>query len=74
MTTGVWYSIPKKIKVNRKEGEFDAVRIEEGYASSDRNILGLGGGLTLPEVEDLLWACKQAVSLLKTGHLIRQKI
>ena len=67
---GVWYMIPKLIQIDRGEGDEPAVEISQGFANNTMlNSLGVDGGLTLREVEDLAWRVKQATHLLKHGRL-----
>ena len=68
----VWFMIPKLIKVNRGSGDEPAIEILQGFANNkDLTRLGVDGGLTLKEAEDLLWRIKQGIHLLKHGKLLR---
>ena len=69
----VWYTLPKSTTVDRGEGDEPAIRIEAGLGNSSiHNTLGLDGGLTLKEAEDLAWRLKQGVHFLKHGKLPQQ--
>lgn len=69
----VWFTIPKKTTVERDSTE-EAVQIDQGFANNRQvNVLGVDGGLTLSELEDLLWRVKQGIHLLKTGKILISK-
>ncbi|KKM07040.1 hypothetical protein LCGC14_1737940 [marine sediment metagenome] len=69
----LWYGIPKLTTVDRGEGKEQAVVISQSDSHdvklTQTTTLGIDGGLTLREAEDLLWRMKQAVHLLKHGKL-----
>ena len=68
----LWHTIPKKITLRRGEGE-DAIRVEQRFGNlKGTTNLGLDGGFTLKEAEDLAWRLKQGIHLLKYGKLPRQ--
>lgn len=70
----VFFGIPKEITVDRGDGEEKAMSISQGYSSTSASqTLGLDGGLTLSEAEDLLWRIKQGIHLLKTGRTLKPK-
>ena len=69
----VWATIPKLTEVDRGEGKEPAAKIQLCWGNNlERTTLGTDGGLTLAEVEDLGWRCKQAIQLLKTGKIRNQ--
>ncbi len=69
----LWYTIPEKIMLERNEGERDAIRIEQGFGNGSNTVgLGIDGGFTLSEAEDLLFRLKQGIHLLKYGKLPKQ--
>ena len=69
----VWATIPKLTEVDRGDGKEPAAKIQLGGGNNpERATLGMDGGLTLAEVEDLEWRCKQAIQLLKTGKIRKQ--
>ncbi|KKL48559.1 hypothetical protein LCGC14_2324330 [marine sediment metagenome] len=66
----IWYAIPKSVTVDRGDGDEHAIRIEVGLGNgSIRSSLGMDGGLTLKEAEDLAWRLKQGIGLLKNGKI-----
>lgn len=68
-----WYTIPKLITVDRGAGDEPAVSISQGFGGHyPLNKLGMDGGLTLKEVEDLQWRLKQGIQLLKHGKIRKQ--
>lgn len=72
----LWFMIPKLTKVDRGNGEEQAISIGQGQGSSGNltmlGVGGSGGGFTLQEAEDLMWRLKQGVQLLKHGKIRKQ--
>ena len=69
----VWYTIPRSTTVDRGDGDEPAIHIEESFSTGMiSRVLGIDGGLTLKEVEDLVWRLKQGVQLIKHGEISRQ--
>lgn len=69
----LWYTIPRKITLERSGEERDAIRIEQGFGNNSNTISqGIDGGFTLSEAEDLLWRLKQGIHLLKYGKIPHQ--
>lgn len=69
-----WFTIPKLDKVDRGNGEVDAISINSGFGKSSNLIaIGVDGGLTLEELEQLEWRIKQGIHLIKTGKLLKSK-
>jgi len=69
----VWFTIPKRVNVDRKNGEEVGAKIEMHYDGTHMyESLGLNGGLTMPEIEDLQWRLKQAAQVIKTGKIGQQ--
>ncbi len=74
MKANVWFTIPKENTVTRGSTEEKAVRINQGFANSPEvNVLGVDNGLTLSELENLLWRVKQGIHLLRYGKLLGSK-
>lgn len=69
----LWYTIPKQATVNRWGDDEPAMALSQGFGGTDNLIaMGMDGGLTLKEAEDLQWRLKQGIHLLKYGKLPRQ--
>ena len=69
----MWWTIPKLVEVDRGEGDVPAIRIERGWSgTSTKDAIGMDGGLTLKEGEELAWRLKQGIHLLKHGKLPNQ--
>ena len=74
MAMRAWFTIPKKVTVDRDDGELEAVKIQQGYGSPMMLMdVGIDGGLTLDEAEDLQWRLKQGIQLLKQGKIRNQR-
>ena len=70
----LWYGIPKLTTVDRGTGDEPAVSIIQGLGELKlKTAMGIDGGLTLSEVQDLQWRLQQATQLLKSGKIRRQK-
>lgn len=68
------FGIPKKITVDRGAGDEEAMSISQVYERGGTNqTIGLDGGLTLKEAEDLLWRLKQGIHLLKHGRILKSR-
>ncbi len=69
----LWYTIPKLTTVDRGTGDEQAVLIYQGFGEHNTSKpLGIDGGLTLKETEDLEWRLKQGIQLLKLGKIRKQ--
>jgi len=60
----LWFTSPKEVTTTRGKG----IQIEQSSGNSNHSILGVDGGLTLSEAEDLLWRLKQGIDLLIRKH------
>ena len=66
----LWYDIPKLTAVDRGNGDEKAVSIIQGFGENNKqDVMGMDGGFTQKELEDLLWRVKQGIQLLKQGKI-----
>ena len=74
VTPKVWYTVPNLVQVSRGDKRSTGVSIKAGFANNNNlNVLGIDEGLTLDELEDLLWRVRQGIHLVKTGRLLKSK-